>query len=162
LTGSIYLDTNILIAMFEGRREIHGDLWEFMNEAIRSSKVVFHASALSFAELLVKPYRERNEHLSLQYMQLARSDDWLRVHRVDPIVIETAAALRALTRASLPDAVHMATAMSAACSYLMTFDLGITDLPDLEHPISGRPFGRGIQVIHPSPTSLSELAQALS
>jgi predicted nucleic acid-binding protein len=162
LKGSIYLDTNILVALFEGEKAAYGALWEFMDEAIRSKDVSFHTSALSFAELLVKPYRTRNETLARHYLQLAKSEDWLTVEKVVPTIIETAAALRVRMKLRLPDAMHLATAACAGCSYLLTFDVGITGLPNLDHPISGRSIGPVVEVIHPYPLPLQELSKALS
>lgn len=161
LKGSVYLDTNILIALFEGQQQQQETLREFMNLAIDTKGVAFHTSAMSFSELLVKPYRGKDEPLARHYLQLARSTDWLTVHDIAPIVIETAAALRAATSLRLPDALHVATAMSAVCPYILTFDLGITGLPQLHHPISGKPMGRPVEVVHPDDASLRELSEAL-
>jgi predicted nucleic acid-binding protein len=162
LKTSLYLDTNILISLFEGQHPRQLTLRAFMNLAIGSGNVAFHTSALSFSELLVKPYRTKDEVLAQHYLQLARSTDWLTVHQVAPIVIETAAALRAGTSLRLPDAIHVATAMLADCDHILTFDVGITSLPQLQHPISGKPMGRPIEAVHPDDRSLRELSEALS
>ena len=160
--GDFYLDTNILIALFEGQHPRQLGLRQFINNALKSGKVSFHTSALSFSELLVKPYRSRDEGLAKRYLQLARSEDWLAVHPVAPIVIDSAAALRTRTTLRLPDAIHVATAMFAGCDRILTYDLGITSLPQLQHPISGKPMGRPIEAVHPDETSLHELSKAFS
>lgn len=162
LNGSVYLDTNILIALFEGQHPRQLALREFMNIAIGAKIATFHTSALSFSELLVKPYRTKDEQLAQQYLQLARSINWLAVQHLTPIVIETAAVLRATTTLRLPDALHIATAMLTDCERILTFDLGITSLPQLQHPISGKPIGRPIEAVHPDDRSLRELSEALS
>ena len=162
LKGSLYLDTNVIIALFETQATQPDSLWVFMNSAIETKAVSFHTSTLSFTELLVKPYRNKDEVLARQYLQLAKSEDWLTVQPVGPTVIEVAAALRATARLRLPDAIHVATAMSARCDYILTFDRGITSLPQLDHPISGRPIGRPLDAIHPDDSSLRELSEALS
>jgi predicted nucleic acid-binding protein len=162
LIGSLYLDTNVIIALFETQEPQPDALWLFVNQAIVTETVLFHTSALSFSELLTKPYRARDEVLAGQYLQLARSRGWLLVHPVSPMVIETAAALRAATRLRLPDAIHVATAMFADCDQILTFDVGITSLPQLQHPISGKPMGRPIEAVHPDETSLHEISKAFS
>ena len=158
---SLYLDTNVIVALIEAQEAEPDSLWMFMNRARATKIVSFHTSALSFSELLVKPYRSRDEGLVRQYLQLAKSDDWLAVHQVAPTVIELAAVLRASTRLRLPDAIHVATAMLADCDDMLTFDVGITSLPQLQHPISGKPIGQPIEVVRPDEASLRELIEAL-
>jgi predicted nucleic acid-binding protein len=162
LRNSIYLDTNVLIALFEGTGASHDSLWKLVSRAVGDTPALFHTSALSFTELLTKPYRDRNHVLARQYLLLARSEDWLSVWPVNPGVIELTAVIRARFRLKLPDAVHVATAVATSCQYFVTFDLGITDLMGLAHPITDESIEASIRVIRPDPVSLSELAQALS
>ena len=162
MTNSIYLDTNVLIALFEGKGSSHDGLWKLVSLAVGDTPAVFHTSALSFTELLTKPYRDRNHVLARQYLLLARSEDWLSVWPVTPGVIELTAVIRARFRLKLPDAVHVATAATSRCQYLVTSDLGITDLMGLAHPITDESIEASIKVIRPDPISLAELAQALS
>jgi predicted nucleic acid-binding protein len=161
LSGSIYLDTNILISLFESHGASQASLWEFMRFAVDAEDVVLHTSALSFAELLVKPYANRDEILARQYLTLAKSQDWLSVHEIEPAVIDMAAVIKARLRLRLPDAIHLASATVHSCDYFLTFDVGITSVPTLDHPISGKPLGTSVQVVHPDPMSLLELSRAV-
>jgi predicted nucleic acid-binding protein len=162
LSNSIYLDTNILISLFEGDATDFEALWLFIHSGIISERITFHTSALSFAELLVKPYRSRNMALAQQYLSLARSEDWLAVFQVSPLVIDTAATIRARYRIRLPDAIHLATAATLSCRYFLTFDTGVPGLEDLEHPLSTSPVYPAIAIIRPDPASLAELSKALA
>ncbi len=161
MSGSIYLDTNILISLFEGDGPAHNALWDFIRLAIDLDGVSFHTSALSFAELLVKPYASRDDVLARHYLTLAKSEGWLTVHQVGPAIIDTAAVIRARRRLRLPDAIHLATAAIHSCRHFLTFDAGIVSMPTLDHPISGKPVGISVDVIRPDQYSLSELAKAL-
>ena len=162
MSGSFYLDTNVLIAMFETDGPAHDALWEFVNVGVAAQGISFHVSALAFAELLVKPYRNKDRALSHQYLSLAKSEDWIVVHAVDPTVIEIAASIRARLKLRLPDAIHLATATTKACSRLLTFDVGIPDLALLEHPLSGKLLGSPVTVIRHDPDALAALSKAFS
>ena len=162
MNRSIYLDTNVLITMFEGEGPSHTALWEFVHQGIQVLDVSFRTSVLSFSELLVRPYRNRNRALARQYLMLASSGQWLHSCRVEPAVIDAAAILRARLGLKLPDSIHLSTAAVNSCGHLLTFDAGMASIPALEHPLSGNVVGAPVDVIRPHPASLSELAQALS
>ena len=159
---SLYLDTNVLISLYEGIGETHDALWQLVNAGAGRNDISFQTSSLSFSELLAKPYRERNRHLARQYLTLAKSDGWLSVRDVGPKVIELAAVIRATLRMKLPDAIHFATAILGNCSHILTSDAGFLDHRNLVHPISGRSITISVAAVRPDTASIAELAKALS
>jgi predicted nucleic acid-binding protein len=161
LKHSLYLDTNIIIALFETQDAQPDALWLFVKQVVTAKLAHLGTSALTFSELLARPYRSRDTVLAQQYLQLARSEDWLAVEHVSPNVIELAARLRATTRMRLPDAIHVATAVVSGCGHILTYDRGMTSLPQLQHPISGKAMGHPIEAVHPDETSLHALSRAL-
>ena len=162
LSSSLYLDTNVLISLYEGEGEAHNAMWQLVNLSVGRDDMSFCTSALSFTELLAKPYRERNQHLSRQYLALARSDDWLVVHDIGPRIIELAAVIRATFRMKAPDAIHFATAMLGKCEYMLTFDAGFLGHGDLVHPVSGSSIEMRISTVRPDAASVAALAKAFS
>lgn len=159
---SLYLDTNVLISLYEGAGETHDALWSLVDLSVGRDDISFHTSALAFSELLAKPYRERDRELARQYLTLAKSEGWLSVWDVSPKVIELAAVIRATLRLKLPDAIQFSTAMLGHCSHILTSDAGFLDHGNLTHPISGKPLAVSVIALRPDPISISELAKALS
>ena len=159
---SLYLDTNVLISLYEGEGETHDALWQLVNASVGRDDISFHTSSLSFSELLAKPYRERNHRLARQYLTLAMSDGWLVAHDVGARVIELAAVIRAALRMKLPDALHFATAIIGGCSHMLTSDAGFLGHGDLAHPISGGSIPVSVVAIRPDAASIASLAKALS
>lgn len=162
MSFSLYLDTNVLISLYESEGEGHDALWQLVNLSVDRDDISFCTSALSFTELLSKPYRERDRQLARQYLALARSDDWLTVHDIGPRIIELAAVIRATLRMKAPDAIHFATAILGDCDYMLTFDAGFLGHGDLVHPISGGSIGMRVSTIRPDAASVAELVKAFS
>ena len=158
----LYLDTNILISLYESADETHDALWSLVNLSVGRDDIEFHTSALSFSELLAKPYRERDRRLARQYLTLAKSEGWLTVWDVSPRVIELAAVIRSVLRMKLPDAIHFSTAVVGQSSHILTADAGFIAHGDLEHPISGKSLSISVSTLRPDPASISELVKALS
>lgn len=162
LNLSLYLDTNVLISLYEGEGETHDALWQLVNASAGRDDISFHTSSLSFSELLAKPYRERNHQLARQYLTLAKSEGWLTVHGVEARAIELAAVIRAALRMKLPDAIHFASAVIGDCSHVLTSDAEFVGHGDLVHPISGRSIAVSVVAVRPDAASIAELAKALS
>lgn len=158
---SLYLDTNVLISLYESSDDTHDALWSLVNLSVGRDDIQFHTSALSFSELLAKPYRERDHRLARQYLTLAKSEGWLSVWDVSPKVIELAAVIRSTLKMKLPDAIHFSTAVVGQCSHILTADAGFIGHGNLEHPISGKSLSISVSALRPDPASISELAKAL-
>jgi predicted nucleic acid-binding protein len=107
----IYLDTNILITAAEDRSQTGVALREIFLAPAREGVPFFLTSELAIAEVLVRPFRDRNADLAMQYLKTILADLWLGTRPITPDILEVAALLRS-TRIGLklPDAIHIATA----------------------------------------------------
>jgi predicted nucleic acid-binding protein len=112
--------------------------------------------------LLVGPDRTGNKELAEEYLSMPSRIGSLAVHQVNHVILDTAAVLRAtVARLKLPDAIHLATASTAKCEYLLTFDQGFQDLPQFSHPVVDGAIIAPVKIVRPDPASLAELSKVL-
>ena len=158
----IYLDTNILIAMSEEMDERGEALRRMAIAHSPKRKAMFLTSEITLAELLVKPYRDGNRPLADIYTRMMQGEHWIETLAVTVEILDMAATLRSVRGATkLPDAIHIATAMHAGCSHLMTGDTGITDFEPIAHPF--RPITLPpLSVIRPDVPTLTSILNELA
>ena len=128
--AKLYLDTNILIHIVEGNPLLQSNV-DALLRRIEAGELSTATSELSIAEVLVKPYMTGNTRLAALYEALLVSGPQMVVAPVDLAILKSGARLRALTRAKLPDAIHVATAMALKCDYVVSEDAGMKVLPPL-------------------------------
>lgn len=150
-----YADTNILIMMFEGSDERRERLLTALLPKSNSDPALV-TSLLTFAELLVGRLKAGNQDLVASYETIFQSDRFLSVVPVDQAVLRDAARLRALHRSlKLPDAIHIASAMHAGCTHLISDEDRFAKRFDLEIGRSSEP--ATIEVMRPDPKGLAAL-----
>jgi predicted nucleic acid-binding protein len=119
-----YLDTNVIIAIVETPRPLTAAQLRFVR-SMDSGAVRAVTSELTLAETLVKPMSVGNPSVVRNYLSFLSGRTALRVVPVSRDIVIEAARLRAVSRAKLPDALHVATARVSRCQYLLTNDGGI-------------------------------------
>ena len=159
----VYIDTNIFIMAVEGEEATRAMLPSlFLVD--NSNAPAFVTSELTFSELVVKPYKERNDQLIDQYQNLILTSDWLKVVPVEMPILHYAAVLRAqYPSIKLPDAIHLSTAIGLSCSHFLTNDFGIRG----EYNLTNTRYGvvkhaRPLQIIRPDAETLTFLLESLS
>jgi len=163
LASRVYLDTNILISVFEGKDEMSVALRDLLVVENPLDKPLFVTSALTFAELLVIPIREKDEELVLSYRAWSMGTRHLEVVPVAGDVLFNAAACRArYASLKLPDAIHIATASGMKCSRMLTYDKRLVAYtPSFNPGLIGRSLPV-IRIERPDMTVIDELKQLLS
>ena len=124
------LDTAPLIYFIEENRnylEVADAFFEAMFR--REFRVV--TSVVTLAEVLVYPLRQGNTILAQQYRDILFDSQGFTTIQVDPNIAEIAAQLRANYNLRTPDAIQMATAISAGASFFLTNDARLPSLPEL-------------------------------
>lgn len=131
-TGAkVYLDTNILVFLVEGHDLLQANV-DTLLRRIEAGDLSVATSELSVAEVLVKPYATGNMRLAALYEALLVPGPQMTIVPIDLSILKSAARLRAMTKAKLPDAIHVATAMALRCDYVVSNDAGLKVLPPLQ------------------------------
>jgi predicted nucleic acid-binding protein len=119
---TVYLDTNVFIYAVEGF-EVFRPLIELLFDHIDSGKIKAVTSMLTLSECLVKPYREHSDGIIAVYNDCVKNSEYLTVADVSRNVLADAAKLRAYNLCiKLPDAIHISTAISQKCDFIITND----------------------------------------
>lgn len=122
---NVYLDANFIIRLVESE----DDSILFVLEQAAAGIVTLITSELTLAEVLVGPVRERDRRLIRDYEDMFADADLLEVQPVNRPILVRSAELRAALGNKLPDSIHVATAIGAACEVFLSSDRRIR-LPD--------------------------------
>ncbi len=119
--GPVAIDTAIFIYFIEEHVRYHR-LVEPVFEHIDRGRLPAVTSTITLLETLVVPYRARNQRLAKHYEAILCSSRGLRMVDIDLPVLRAAGLLRATLGCRTPDALQLASALSAGCSSLLTND----------------------------------------
>lgn len=127
----IAVDTSIFIYYLEANPsyvDMAGEVFAWLERSPHTAVT----STLTMTELLVQPYRDRNETLVNQYyglLSLFPNLDWVAP---DFAIADTAAQIRAEHRLRTPDALQAATAVCRGATAILTNDPDFARVPDVE------------------------------
>jgi predicted nucleic acid-binding protein len=114
----IYLDSNALIRFVEGTEV---PLLALIQHA-RHARVQLFTSELTLAEVLVGPLKQEQNDLVSIYEQLLGDHAAMTMVPVGQAILRASATIRAKMGNKGPDAIHVATAQSCACSIFVSSD----------------------------------------
>jgi predicted nucleic acid-binding protein len=128
--GPVAIDTAIFLYFIE-EHPAYLPLVEPVFEAIGMGKLSATASSLTILETLVVPLRSGDSTLAHQYEDILAGSRGLRLVPLDTAVLRGAAMLRARLRLKTPDAIHLASALSAKASAFLTHDRSLPEVPGI-------------------------------
>lgn len=128
--GPIGLDSAIFIYFIE-RNSLYHPIVRPLFQAIADGRLFGVTSGLTLMETLVAPLRVGNAVIAHQYERLLTRGGNLRLVPLDFGLLRAAAHVRATTRLKTPDAIQIASALSAGCPAFLTNDGRIPSLPGL-------------------------------
>lgn len=158
----IYLDSNILIAAFGGEADpkVSGPILDLIGSVGIVSIQPFVTSELTLAESLVRAMRSGNERREQILDNVLVTSGWLYVSPVSRGILWAAANLRAqYSSLKLPDAIHIATALSDGCSHLLTEDRQIKESYQLAATRNGETVlgSSKTTIVRADPSTLEEI-----
>ncbi|HZX47972.1 MAG TPA: PIN domain-containing protein [Nitrospirota bacterium] len=129
----IGLDSNILIYFIEEHPQYH-KMSRKIFKSIEAGRNTGLCSTLSLLEVLVQPYKQNNDELVNQFYALLTTYPNLRWIGLTTTIADTGARLRAKYNIKTPDAILLATAITAGATGFIGNDnkmKGITELDAL-------------------------------
>lgn len=117
----LYVDANALIYFGEGHPTL-GEAARAVFEQAAKDKLWLVTSELTIAEVLVLPFKARQDAMVTAYLEALSPRRYLAVLPVDRAILIASAKLRAETGNKLPDAIHLSTAASAHCTVFLSED----------------------------------------
>ena len=120
LPGMVYIDANALIYSVE-RVEPYRTLLEPMWQEAQHGNLTIVSSPVLVVEALVKPIRDGNTDIEMQYRDLFASNAVRLLEATYPVFAD-AAILRAETGLAIPDDIHALTALRSDCTLFVTND----------------------------------------
>ena len=123
---SLVVDTSALIAYLRGNETVSAAATHLMDGMVRSGRNPAIVSAISVAELLVRPLAAGLEAASAVTAFLLGFPG-IAIRSADFLVAAEAARIRLLTRAATPDALIAATATLTGSRWLVTNDHELRD-----------------------------------
>ena len=155
----LYLDANIFINTFEARDEVGAAVLQLLLSQ-NPTRPEIVTSDLTLAEVLVGPFRERDDSLIETYEGWLISNPAIVLAPVQRDALVAAALLRAdYPTLKLADAIHVAIAIGMECSKLLTADKKLSGdyrIANWRYGISAT--SASVTIVRPEITFLDALA----
>jgi predicted nucleic acid-binding protein len=124
------LDTAPFIYLIE-RNPTYLALVRAVFHRINAGSLFGHSSVITLTEVLAQPLRLGNTELAQRYRRFLTSSRNLALDPISAGIAEQAADLRARYRLRTPDALQIATALSAGCTAFLTNDAQLQRVQEL-------------------------------
>jgi predicted nucleic acid-binding protein len=126
-----YVDTNVIIGILELPQTLSAEQNAFV-AGVEAGKVRALTSELTVAECLVKPFANADQAGIAAFLTFLDGRPNFPVLPATRDLWIAAAEVRAKVRCSLPDALHIATAVSAGCDVFLTDDKRLNTVAPLK------------------------------
>jgi predicted nucleic acid-binding protein len=129
----ICLDTNVFIKAVEGLDEAAAPAKTLIKALRHQRSGIAATSEITFAEVLAPPKRSDALPLHMKrraYLDLLLWSGFVALIPVSRDILIETAALRAMGRFKLPDAVHLVSAVRARCRFFVSADRDFDKMPE--------------------------------
>lgn len=127
----MYLDTSVFIYFVE-RHPRYYDLCDTIFNDLEEGRIEAATSTLTLIEILVQPYRLKKEELVLKFYSLFTTYPHLTWIPLTLGISDLAAQLRAAHNLKTPDAIQIASALSAGATGFVCNDRAFLKVTDID------------------------------
>ncbi len=130
ITGKrVYVDSNILIYLFEGFPEYHHLIQE-LAVCIDNGETLLFTGEITIAELMVMPFKKNDSSLIKQYTKALNDSDFINlIATTQKVYLKTAFLRATFPKMKTPDSIHVASAIEGKVDVFITNDIAIK-IPD--------------------------------
>ena len=121
---SVYIDANIFIYFLDGQEPFLSMVTPFL-EAVLNGEIIGYTGDAVLAEVMVHPYKFGNLATIDRFKAFFAQEDFLSILTHDSKAFDLASQLSGTKGMKLVDSLHMATALQAGCTYMLTHDKGM-------------------------------------
>jgi predicted nucleic acid-binding protein len=126
----VYVDTNIFIYFLERNANFFPMVAPILQSMSKQDFSGF-TGEIAVAETMVGPYRTKNPVAISNTRDFFKTSSFLTILPHDSAIFDHAAQLRASQKMRFIDAVHIATAIAAACTFFITNDTALRTIGGL-------------------------------
>lgn len=127
----IGIDTAVLIYVLEDNPKFSSPARDILHSVETGRKQAIF-SAIGMIELLAGPKRQQRYDLANQYRSMLIGFPNLTIMGINEQIVEIASDLRATYGLKTPDAIHIATAISAKADVFITNDKGLKNIKEIK------------------------------
>ena len=128
----VYVDTNILIYLFEGFPE-YRHLIQEIADCIDNGEITLLTGEITIAEIMVMPFKKNDKNLIRLYTEALKNKDFISLIPTTQAVYLKTALLRAtFPQMKTPDSIHIASAIEGNAEIFVTNDSGIKTPNEIE------------------------------
>lgn len=121
---SVYIDANVFIYFLDGKEPFLSKVTPFF-ESIMDGDIIGFTGEAVIAEVMVHPYKYGNLAMIERFKAFFAQEDFLAILSHDSNAFDLASKLSGTKGMKLVDSLHMATALQAGCSHMLTHDNGM-------------------------------------
>ncbi|MEW6447665.1 MAG: PIN domain-containing protein [Bacillota bacterium] len=129
---TVALDTAVFIYHFEKNEKYSVITEEIFSRLDKDKNFAAVTSVITVLEVCVKPIKESRQDLATEYTQKLLYDDKLATWVVDGNIAQKAAEIRAKYGIRTPDAIQVATAITAEADVFITNDTALKKIEEIE------------------------------
>ncbi len=128
----VYVDTNILIYLFEGFPEYRHIIQEIA-DCIDNGEIILFTGEITIAEIMVMPFKKNDKNLIRLYTEALKNKDFITlIPTTQEVYLKTAFLRATFSKMKTPDSIQVASAIEGNTEIFITNDTGIKTPKELE------------------------------